>query len=111
MCIRDSDTTAAAADTTTAATAAAGDNTLTVWCWDPAFNLYAMQEAAKVYQETNPDFVLNIVETPWADIQTALTVAGSSGDFSTLPDIFLCQDNAFQKNVITFPCLLYTSDA
>ncbi|MEI8199562.1 MAG: extracellular solute-binding protein [Eubacteriales bacterium] len=103
-------TTAAAADTTTAAattaaTAAAGDNTLTVWCWDPAFNLYAMQEAAKVYQKTNPDFKLNIVETPWADIQTALTVAGTSGDYSTLPDIFLCQDNAFQKNVITFPKL------
>lgn len=100
-------TTAAAVDATTAAatTAAAGDNTLTVWCWDPAFNLYAMQEAAKVYQQTNPDFTLNIVETPWADIQTALTVAGSSGDYSTLPDIFLCQDNAFQKNVITFPDL------
>jgi len=103
-------TTAAAAATTkaaatTAATAAAGDNTLTVWCWDPAFNLYAMQEAAKVYQKTNPDFKLNIVETPWADIQTALTVAGTSGDYSTLPDIFLCQDNAFQKNVITFPKL------
>jgi len=64
-----------------------------------------MEEAAKVYQQTNPDFVLNIVETPWQDIQTALTVAGSSGDTSTLPDIFLCQDNAFQKNVITFPDL------
>ena len=101
-------TTAAAADATTTAaatTAAAGDNTLTVWCWDPAFNIYAMQEAEKVYQKTNPDFKLNIVETPWADIQTALTVAGSSGDYSTLPDIFLCQDNAFQKNVITFPDL------
>jgi lactose/L-arabinose transport system substrate-binding protein len=99
------DTTKATAATAAATTAAAGANTLTVWCWDPAFNLYAMQEAAKVYQQTNPDFKLNIVETPWADIQTALTVAGSSGDYSTLPDIFLCQDNAFQKNVITFPKL------
>ncbi len=97
--------TTAATEGTAATTAAAGDNTLTVWCWDPAFNLYAMEEAAKVYQQTNPDFKLNIVETPWADIQTALTVAGSSGDYSTLPDIFLCQDNAFQKNVITFPDL------
>ncbi|WP_254872946.1 hypothetical protein [Schaalia sp. Marseille-Q2122] len=26
------------------------DNTLTVWAWDPAFNIYAMEEAAKVYQ-------------------------------------------------------------
>jgi len=96
------DATEAVAEETTAAVAE-GDNTLTVWCWDPAFNLYAMEEAAKVYQETNPDFVLNIVETPWADIQTAMTVAATSGDYSTLPDILLCQDNAFQKNVISFP--------
>ena len=88
--------TTAAGETAAGTTAAAGDNTLTVWCWDPAFNIYAMNEAAKVYQQTNPDFKLNVVETPWADIQTALTVAGSSGDYSTLPDIVLCQDNAFQ---------------
>ena len=22
---------------------------LTVWCWDPTFNIYAMNEAAKIY--------------------------------------------------------------
>lgn len=80
-------------------------NELTVWCWDPAFNIYAMEEAAKVYQKDHPDFKLNVVETPWDDIQTALTTAGSAGDASTLPDIFLCQDNAFQKNVAAFPDL------
>lgn len=76
---------------------------LTVWCWDPAFNLYAMQEAEKVYQQDHPDFELEIIETPWNDLQTKLTTAGMAGDVSTLPDIFLCQDNAFQKNVLTFP--------
>ncbi len=80
-----------------------GGNTLTVWCWDPAFNIYAMQEAEKVYQKTNPDFKLNIIETPWEDVQTKITTAASSGDLSTLPDIFLMQDNAFQKNYINFP--------
>lgn len=40
------------------------ENTLTVWTWDPAFNIYAMQEAEKVYQQDNPDFKLEIVETP-----------------------------------------------
>ena len=24
-----------------------GDDALTVWCWDPAFNIYAMEEAAR----------------------------------------------------------------
>lgn len=94
---------AAEAPAAEAPAAAEGDNTLTVWCWDPAFNLYAMEEAAKVYQQDHPEFVLNIVETPWEDIQTKVTTAATSGDLSTLPDIFLCQDNAFQKNVISFP--------
>jgi lactose/L-arabinose transport system substrate-binding protein len=78
-------------------------NELTVWCWDPAFNIYAMNEAAKVYQEAHPDFKLNVVETPWDDVQTKITTIGMSGDLSGLPDIFLCQDNAFQKNVINLP--------
>ncbi|MCC8045302.1 MAG: ABC transporter substrate-binding protein [Clostridiales bacterium] len=80
-------------------------NTLTVWCWDPAFNIYAMEEAEKVYQEINPDFSLEIVETAWDDVQTLVTTAAASGDYSTLPDILLMQDNAFQKNVISYPGL------
>lgn len=86
-----------------AAPAAEGEETLTVWCWDPAFNLNAMYEAEKVYQKDHPNFKLNVVETPWEDIQTKVTTAATSGDLSTLPDIFLMQDNAFQKNVISFP--------
>lgn len=78
-------------------------NELTVWCWDPAFNIYAMEEAAKVYQEKNPDFVLNIVETSWDDVQTKMTTVATSGQLETLPDIILMQDNAFQKNHANFP--------
>lgn len=85
------------------AAAAEGEASLTVWCWDPAFNLNAMYEAEKVYQKENPDFKLNVVETPWNDIQTKLTTAATSNAMDTLPDIFLMQDNAFQKNVISFP--------
>jgi lactose/L-arabinose transport system substrate-binding protein len=84
---------------------AAAASELTVWCWDPAFNLYAMNEAAKVYQEAHPEFKLNVVETPWDDLQTKLTTMAMSGDLSGMPDIFLCQDNAFQKNVINYPDL------
>ncbi|WP_069997259.1 ABC transporter substrate-binding protein [Cellulosilyticum sp. I15G10I2] len=83
--------------------ASAEDNTLTVWCWDPAFNIYAMEQAAEVYKKDNPNFVLNVIETPWQDVQTKLTTAAASGDLSTLPDILLMQDNAFQKNVISYP--------
>ena len=85
------------------AATAADDNTLTVWCWDPTFNINAMHEAEKIYQKDHPDFKLNVVETPWDDVQTKLSTAGASGDLSTLPDIFLMQDNAFWKNQISFP--------
>ncbi len=77
--------------------------TLTVWCWDPAFNIYAMEEAAKVYKETNPNFELEVIETPWDDVQTKLTTAATSGQYDTLPDIILMQDNAFQKNLTNYP--------
>ena len=30
-------------------TASAEDETLTVWCWDPNFNVYAMKQAEKAY--------------------------------------------------------------
>jgi lactose/L-arabinose transport system substrate-binding protein len=80
-----------------------GDDTLTVWAWDPAFNIYAMKEAEKIYQEDHPDFKLKIVETPWEDVQTKLTTLAQSKQYKELPDIFLMQNNAFQKNALNYP--------
>ncbi|MCL2702384.1 MAG: ABC transporter substrate-binding protein [Defluviitaleaceae bacterium] len=83
----------------------AGDagSKLTVWCWDPAFNLFAMEEAAKVYKQINPGFELDIVEIGWDDLQTNLITIAMSGQLQALPDIFLVQNNAFQKNVMNYP--------
>ena len=86
-----------AADAPAAEATAEGGNTLTVWCWDPAFNIYSMEQAGEVYKKDHPDFTLNVIETPWEDVQTKLTTAATSGDLSTLPDIFLMQDNAFRR--------------
>ena len=94
---------APAGETSEAPATGGGDNKLTVWCWDPAFNIYAMEEAAKEYKKTNPDFELEIVEIPWQDLQTKLTTAATSNDLASLPDILLMQDNAFQKNVLVYP--------
>ena len=85
--------------------AASGEQKLTVWCWDPAFNIYAMETAAKYYQKDHPDVTVEVVETPWDDIQPLITNAASTGEYSQLPDIFLMQDNAFQKNAISYPDL------
>lgn len=99
------DTTKEAGAATEAATeeASAGGNSLTVWCWDPSFNIYAMEQAAEIYKVDHPDFELNVIETPWEDLQTKITTASTSNDISTLPDILLMQDNAFKKNIISYP--------
>ena len=73
------------------------DNTITVWCWDKTFNIFAMEEAAKIYQEDHQDVKIDIVEVGDVDVQSRLTTAGISGDLSTLPDIFLMQDQCIPK--------------
>jgi lactose/L-arabinose transport system substrate-binding protein len=77
--------------------------TLTVWCWDPTFNVYAMNEAARIYKKTNPNITVTVVETAWADLQQKLLTALSANQSESLPDIILMQDNAIQKNVTTYP--------
>ncbi|MGC3952779.1 MAG: extracellular solute-binding protein [Propionicimonas sp.] len=77
--------------------------TLTAWAWDPTFNIYALQEAAKIYEKDHPGFKLDVIETPWDDLQTKLTTLAQSQQTAELPDIFLVQNNAFQKNVMNYP--------
>lgn len=84
-------------------TAAAQEETLTVWCWDPNFNVYAMEQAEKMYQKDHPDFKLDIQEKVYSDIETALITAAEADDYSTLSDIFLMQDYSFHKNVANYP--------
>ena len=88
---------AASGESAEVAGASTDANTLTVWTWDPKFNIYAMQEAEKFYQKDHPDFKLNIVEIQSDDIETKITTAASANDYSILPDIFLMQDNSYQK--------------
>ena len=54
--------------------------------------IYAMQQAEKIYQADHPNFKLDIQENVYSDIETKLITAANSGDYSTLPDIFLMQD-------------------
>ena len=97
---RQSDTPAAEAPQEEAADEG---GTVTVWCWDPALNVYSMEEAAKVYKEINPGFEIEIIETPWETVQTGIITAATANLHDTLPDIFLCQDTAFQRNVVSYP--------
>ena len=82
---------------------ASQEETLSVWCWDPNFNVYAMKQAEAIYQKDHPDFKLDIQEKVYSDIETALITAAEADDYSTLPDIFLMQDYSFHKNVANYP--------
>ena len=78
-------------------------NELTVWSWDPAFNMFAMDVAAEIFERSNPGFVLDNVEMHWDDINMLITTIGMSGEYELLPDIMLVQDQAFEISVLMFP--------
>ena len=80
-------------------------HTLTVYAWDKNFNIPALEAAEADYQENvDPDFKLDIVEqSQSSDIEDAVTLAGSAGDYSTLPDIVLFQDHYIQRYVADYP--------
>lgn len=77
------------------------DGKITIWTWDPTFNIKAMEIAKEMYLKDHPDAVIEIQEKLSEDIETA--VIASNGDTSTLPDIVLVQDNSFQKFVTNYP--------
>ena len=98
----------AAASTEAAAgadVASEDENTLSVYAWDASFNIPALQAAADDYtKNVNPDFKLNIIEqSQSSDVENAVTLAASAGDYSTLPDIVLFQDHYIQKYVSDYP--------
>lgn len=87
----------------TAGAASDEDNKLTVWTWDPNFNIYAINKAAEIYAQDHEGFTIEVTEIKSQDIESKITTAVNAGDLSTLPDIFLMQDNSFQKYVTFYP--------
>ena len=81
-----------------------GGHKLVVWTWDPAFNISAIKEAGEIYKnEVDPDFELEVIETLSDDCETKLQTCAESGDFGTMADIILMQDNSYQKYVSFYP--------
>ncbi|MCR5271629.1 MAG: sugar ABC transporter substrate-binding protein [Lachnospiraceae bacterium] len=97
--------TEAAEDAESTDEAAGGENKLTVYAWDANFNIPALEAAEADYQaNVDPDFDLEIIEqSQSSDVEDAVTLAGSSGDYSTLPDIVLFQDHYIQRYVADYP--------
>ena len=94
-----------AASSTAGSTASEGGHKLTAYAWDASFNIPALNAAAADYKENvDPDFELEVIEqSSSSDVENAVTLAGSAGDYSTLPDIILFQDHYIQRYVADYP--------
>ena len=86
-------------------TAGEDEHTLSVNAWDKNFNIPALQAAADDYKKNvDPDFNLKSNEVAQSsDIENAVTLAASAGDYSTLPDIVLFQDHWAHKYISDYP--------
>jgi len=88
-----------------AAYAEDGGHSLSVYAWDPNFNIPALEAAAADYKaNVDPDFELEIVtQSASSDVENAVTTAASAGDYSNLPDIVLFQDHYIRKYMTDYP--------
>jgi lactose/L-arabinose transport system substrate-binding protein len=76
---------------------------ITIWCWDPNFNVAIMKEAGSRYTKTHPDVTFNVVDFAKADVEQKLQTGLSSGAGAGLPDIVLIEDYGAQKYLQSFP--------
>lgn len=86
-------------------TAAEGAKEITVWAWDKAFNIGAMERASEAYKTKNPDSDLkvNIVENAQADIIQKLNAGLNAGTTKSLPTIVLIEDYRAQSFLQAYP--------
>lgn len=80
---------------------------LTVWAWDPNFNIKALEMAEKEYKTENPDFELNIIENAQDDIIQKLNTTLSSGSTKGLPNIVLIEDYRAKSFLEAYPGSFY----
>jgi lactose/L-arabinose transport system substrate-binding protein len=93
----------ALAGTSFFAAAAAYAGQVTIWCWDPNFNVAIMKEATARYTKAHPDTTFNIVEMAKSDLEAKLQTSLASGASDALPDIVLIEDYGAQKYLTSFP--------
>lgn len=86
-----------------AAGAEDSDGKITVWAWDPSFNIAIMKEAAARYEAINPDIKIDIVEMAKADVEQKLNTVLAAKTTEGLPEIVLIEDYNAQKYLQYYP--------
>ncbi|MTW88042.1 extracellular solute-binding protein [Virgibacillus dakarensis] len=82
-------------------------NEITVWAWDPNFNIKAMEMAKEAYEAENEDVNINIIENAQDDIIQKLNTSLSSGTTKGLPNIVLIEDYRAQSFLQAYPDAFY----
>ena len=82
-------------------------NKITVWAWDPNFNIKAMNIAKDTYASENKDVQISIVENAQADIIQKLNTSLSSGTTKGLPNIVLIEDYRAQSFLRAYPDMFH----
>ena len=87
----------------TGATEAKDAGPITIWAWDPNFNISIMNEAISRYQANNPEATFEVVELAKADVEQKLHTNLASRTTQGLPDIVLIEDYNVQKYLTSYP--------
>jgi lactose/L-arabinose transport system substrate-binding protein len=76
---------------------------ITIWAWDPNFNIAIMEEAKARYSAMYSNVTFEIVDMAKADVEQKLLINLSSGATDSLPDIVLIEDYNAQKYLEAYP--------
>jgi lactose/L-arabinose transport system substrate-binding protein len=82
-------------------------NEITVWAWDPNFNIKALNLAKDAYASENPDLEIKIIENAQDDIIQKLNTSLSSGTTKGLPNIVLIEDYRAQSFLQAYPDMFH----
>lgn len=82
-------------------------NKVTIWAWDPNFNIAALNMAKEMYEKENPDVEVEIIENAQDDIVQKLNTGLSSGTSKGLPSIVLIEDYRAQSFLQAYPDAFY----
>ncbi len=95
--------TSSAAAESSAAAPVEKSGKVTVWAWDPNFNIPVMKAAAEIYNKTNPNVQFEISDIAKADVEQKLHTNLASGVAEGLPEITLIEDYNAQLYLQSYP--------
>ena len=76
---------------------------ITVWAWDPNFNVAIMNEAGEQYTAKNPGTTIKVVDFSKDEVEQKLHTMLASGVTSSLPDVVLIEDYNAQMYLQSYP--------